>query len=622
MSAATRHRGPDGHGVVVGTEKSLEPKRLAYQHEQELVGEFERALSFLGHHRLAIIDLSERASQPFISSDSRSLLSFNGEIYNYIELRADLEKRGHRFKTDSDTEVLLASFLEWGEESFGKLNGDFAFCLWDQARAELYLVRDRTGIKPLFYCLDAKGLSFSSEVKGVIAGEEAASWVLNQTMAYHYLVADFPQASALEASFVEGIQTLAPGHFLRLSLKDFSVRKQTYWEYGKSETRQSEQAVEGFAEIFRDAVKIRTRSDVGLSSFLSGGLDSSSLVAMASEFVSPLETFSASFKGTQWDESEQIEKLSQHFGTQSHLLDFRHEDFEKDIEKIVRIQDQPFMTLNVYSQFKNIEGASKQKHRVVLDGGGADEYLAGYADYLLPAFADGLIDEKLLKSHEEERFKSYVNLSSQELYEASCREELRRVNYIQDEWRSRFRTEDIDRPLPLNFKRQEDGSFLKAALKDSVSSSWMNKNLIWDNRYLDLSGMALGVELRVPFQDFRLIDFCAQLSPKHMIHNRQTKRILREAMQTKLPKQTLEAQEKIGFVFPFCEMMRERADFYQFFVGLTKRKSFQDLSPFVDRSQVISELEEIREGRSYHYNIWRVFNLQLFVEQTGISVSS
>jgi asparagine synthase (glutamine-hydrolysing) len=558
MARALRHRGPDASGT------------------------FECAGGVLGHHRLSIIDLDARANQPFRSDDGRLALSFNGEIYNFIELREELRALGAGFRTTSDTEVVLRAFERWGPACFARLNGDFALLIHDEARRAVWGARDRLGVKPFFYSMDSRDALFASELKGLLSAP-GRRWTLNERLAYRYLAADFPDPDAMDETFVDEARSIKAAHWFKLDLERWTLVQTPYWTLDPQPRDLGEvEAARLFRETLEDAVRIRTRADVPLGAFLSAGLDSSSICALAAKFKPGLPTFSSVFPGSPVDESAGIDLLARHLGLPSHKTALDPRSFAADLEMLVRLQDQPFMTLNVYSQYKNLEFARNAGMKVMLDGGGGDEILAGYADYKLSAPPSGS----------------------------------RVVPWISEAWRRRFGKDGQDRPAPTNFEGSLHGSRLRHALRESVLRAWLNKSVSWDDRYLDLSGMALGVEVRVPFQDHRVVELALSLPPDLLLKGDETKRVLRLAVRDLLPAPIVEQRRKIGFEFPFCDLYAKDAGFRGVFEALLPEA---ERLPAVDAAAFRQTLAAISAGRSNDYNVWRPFNLALWLKAYGVN---
>ncbi len=570
----------------------------------------------LGHHRLSIIDLAEAAHQPCADPSQQVFLSFNGEVYNYRELREELQHNGHLFRTQSDTEVVLYAYLEWGEDCFTHFNGDFAIILVDLRRGVVVGARDRFGVKPLYYHHKPNTVTFASEVRAItpLLGNDAE---LDSEVAFHYLTASFPTPKTLQRSFVEGVLQIPAGHVFRYSLDQDTLHVEPYWMLSaRTEACTFCEAAERFDELLADAVRLRLQADVPVGSFLSGGMDSTSVVQYASKHVSDIATFSSVFPGTSVDESSLIRDVVDALGVQNiaNTVDFHR--FTDEIQDVVRLQDEPFSTLNVYTQYQNLALAAEAGFKVMLDGGGADEFLAGYDDYRILAAADtGTVEG--LTPHEQQRVRQLLTLDSESLrrhiHEESRQQ--RMVPYLDDTFRRRHRNGfQLDRPLDPLYQGRLAGSLLKHALFHSMCSAWMNKSVPWDNRYLDRSGMALGIEPRVPFQDHRVVEWVFRLPPEYIATGQTSKRLLRKVMRGRLPETVVNQKRKIGFEFPFVQHMQSKPRFASFFEDLATSQRFGERE-WVQQQAVRRELAHIRQGKSRNYNLWRVFNLHLWMQE-------
>lgn len=626
MSAALAHRGPDAMGVAAIPQGShtarLNLKRMTKSEGSPascpVFSEFFRGASgFLGHHRLSIIDMHEDATQPFTDPEGLVALSYNGEVYNYIELRSELAALGHTFRTTSDTEVVLHSYLQWGTGCFEHFNGDFAIVLYDHRSRSVVGARDRFGIKPLFYHRGESSFTFSSELRGFLDIPSYAP-ALNGAVAYHYLVADFPTYETLRSSFLQDVYSVPTAHWFVLDLDTLDIRFTPYWDLRDVQLRPEPPSLEGaareFDSILADAVSIRLRSDVRLGTFLSGGMDSPSIAWHASRRQPNIPTFTSVFPGTSKDEAGNVALIVKSLNLTNHCNEVVFDEFQREIESLVILQDEPFSTLNVYSQFKNLQYARHSGVKVILDGGGADEYLAGYSDYRVFAALDRN-DESFLTDREKARLSLLRDTDSEGLssWLENSERQSRTVAYLHPEFRKAHRPSGyrVDRPIDTNYSGVHHGSYLKNALLHSTTGAWMNKSIEWDNRYLDRSGMRLAIEGRVPFQDHRLVEIAISLPPEHFYNHGFSKYILRRAMRNRLPAEIVDQKEKVGFEFPFIELLRSNESFFSFFNEMAGQKQLSDYG-FADTAVLRNELKNIKEGNSGNYNVWRVFNLYLW----------
>ncbi|HEY6504790.1 MAG TPA: asparagine synthase (glutamine-hydrolyzing), partial [Chitinophagaceae bacterium] len=390
MTDSLAHRGPDREGL--------------WQNANGKV--------LLGHRRLSIIDLSDAASQPMhfnaaltTSGASRYTIIHNGEIYNYIELREELQKKGYSFRTGSDTEVILAAYDHYYDECVEHFDGMFSFVIWDEEEQELFAARDRFGEKPFYYSFNGSDFIFGSEIKALwAAGIERKP---NLQLLFNFITigyTDNPERP--EETFFENIFKLpaASRLYYTPSSKELIIEK--YWDIDPAIQHKKisdTEAIEKFAALFSGSVKRRLRSDVTVGTSLSGGLDSSSVVAMASRFItdpSLFSSFTAQFPGFDKDESVFAAQAAKQFGIRQHTIDITVNDLVNDWERFLYFQEEPFGSASAYAQYKVFELAKQYNVKVLLDGQGADETLAGYPKYYKWYWQELFLKRKLVKSKE------------------------------------------------------------------------------------------------------------------------------------------------------------------------------------------------------------------------------
>ncbi len=353
------HRGPDGEGYVLLDARGREqPVALKGRLTDALGASPHRYTIALGHRRLAIVDLSPLGHQPMATEDGRCWVTYNGEIYNYVELREELRGKGHRFRSASDTEVLLAAYREWGEACVTRFNGMFAFAIWDGDRRRLFCARDRLGVKPFYYAWDGVRFAFASEIKGLLPVIERPS--PNQRAVFDYLEGACLDHS--EDTFFEGIRQLPPAHTLTVETQ-VTVRR--YWDFPApgSSGLSMQDAAERFRHLFRDAVRLRLRSDVPIGTCLSGGLDSSSIVCVANdlmfvEHTVPREligerqkTFSSCFEDPAYDERQFIRSVVEQTGAEAHYTFPDPKELAESVSQLVWRQDEPFGSTSIFAQW-------------------------------------------------------------------------------------------------------------------------------------------------------------------------------------------------------------------------------------------------------------------------------
>ncbi|HPD13576.1 MAG TPA: asparagine synthase (glutamine-hydrolyzing) [Planctomycetota bacterium] len=619
MADAQRHRGPDGEGFAL---LSLDPHGSRGFSRNAPPPAVPRPVGGFAFRRLAILDLTDAAAQPMSNDDGSVWLVFNGEVYNYVELRAELEARGCRFRSTGDTEVVLRAYEAWGVDCFARFNGMWGIGLWDARQGALILCRDRFGVKPLHYHFDGTRLVFASEIKALLE----APWVRREpddTAIADYLV--HRRVNCTEHTFFRGIWSLPAGHFLRLELPSPvpQLRLAKWWdirEHLKEPPHSEAACFEEFRRLFRDAVRVRLRSDVPVGTALSGGLDSSSVVCTARPFLRAgnQKAFSACYEGFELDEKRYIDLVVEHTGVESHVTRPTAESLLSDLERFVWHQEEPVRTTSMYAQFKVFELARREGTPVTLDGQGADETLAGYP-YFFPVHFAGLLasgrlvawwHEAAAYARNHRRSLPYAWLSTLAGF-ASHRRMIRLAN--------RFSHEDKASWVSPPLRHLAAGI---AAERPSVFGGRLNQRLYevfaWDGlpallRYEDRNSMAHSVESRLPFMDWRLVVFLFSLPASFKIRDGTTKWILRQAMAGTVPAAILARHDKIGFATP------ERAWIRSASAGpladLVERAIARDFG-WWDPRRLSRLWRRFREGQaSSAGSIWRVANLMLWRER-------
>jgi asparagine synthase (glutamine-hydrolysing) len=543
MVESIRARGPDGRGIW---------------HSSRVV---------LGHVRLSIIDLSDFARQPMVDDSTGMVLVFNGEIYNFIELRKALELKGHVFQSKSDTEVFLRGYVEWGRAVFEKLVGMWAAVLYDPRSEELVISRDRFGIKPLYYCFSGGELIFASTPRGIISGMPSSPGI-NLAVARDFLVNR--SVDETNQTFFNGIQSFPPASvaIVRLGEKqggtNLPIRR--YWDpasyidHEVSGRLSFDSATQKFQEYLFDAVRIHTRSDVEVASCLSGGLDSSTIVsilARVEEGATIKKVFSADFPGFSYDESAYSSLVATKFGLDKISVSPSTENFMMDLDGLFGAQEEPFGSTGVYVQWKVFEAVASHRVKVVLDGQGADEYLGGYFSFLIPYAI-----EQLLRLHVKEGLnallaywrggspKHYLLSNSRSLLTRLLGWDASRVPSPLGRYLSRnmmsLPSSKCDTSKVSSIGTGDRVPPSKAMLLRYMQSSSLPALL----RYEDRNSMWFSIESRVPFLDHRLVECALSLPIEFLLGYGTTKRVLRAAAVGITPNEVICRKDKIGFGNP------------------------------------------------------------------------
>lgn len=557
MIHAIAHRGPDGERVWSNNNQSV----------------------LLGHRRLSIIDLSENAAQP-MHYLNRYTIVHNGEIYNYIELKEFLTDKGYGFQSQSDTEVILAAYDFWKEECLKYFDGMFSFAIWDEKEQQLFAARDRFGEKPFYYYEDDRYLIFASEMKALWAAGVEKS--IDEKMMLNYLTLGYVQNAAdKEQTFFNNIYSLPPAHYFKYKPSGHRLVVKKYWRLDK-EIRiiiTAEDAIEKFNELFTASVKRRLRSDVMVGTSLSGGLDSSSIVSTIQELKTNgagLKTFSAVFPGFEKDESTYINLITDKTGIHNFKTQPDADGLIKDFEKLCYHQEEPFSSSSIYAQFKVFEAAKQQQVKVLLDGQGADETLAGYHKYIHWYLQEVLSRHKLgatqkeiaalKKNHTPFRW----NIKN---YFAAFLPMHAAMQLEKNEYRKTIHQPDINAEfLKLQRGREWEGIHkpVVTKLNDILHFNTTELGLEELLRYADRNSMAHGIEVRLPFLDHKLVEFIFSLPSNLKIHEGWTKWLLRTAMDKKLPDEIVWRKDKVGYEPPQQQWMENKT--LQEYMHEAKRK--------------------------------------------------
>lgn len=573
----------------------------------------------LGMRRLSIIDL-QSGQQPIYNEDGSKLIVFNGEIYNYRELRRDLEARGYPFKTNSDTETILHAFEEYGTDCVRHLRGMFAFAIWDKKAESLFIARDRVGKKPLFYSHTSAGnFVFGSELKTLLTHGEISRDIDDAALDAYLTFGYVPE----EFCIFSDAKKLAPGHFL--VFKDGKVETQKYWDFdysSNSEIKSEEEYVEALREKIRDAVKVRLISEVPLGAFLSGGVDSSSIVGLMSQILDkPVKTFSIGFNEDSFNELKYARIAAKHFNTEHHEFTLTP-DFVSIVDDLVWHFDEPFSDSSALPTYM-VSKMARDYVTVVLSGDGGDELFAGYTRYVIDRERSGLgqlpsaLRRNVLRpvssalSHGA-RGKNY-------LYNASLDATDRYIDSV-----SQFNTPRRGYLYSADFKAKlnEDfgrGEELFQFLAASVSTdNQVHRLLYLDSKtYLpgdiltkvDRMSMAASLEARVPLLDHELIEFVVGMPAELKLKGLQTKYIFKKAMEGIVPHEILH-REKQGFGVPIGDWINAQLK-DRIYSDLTERRTIE--RGYFDPGYIKTLLDEHRRGRRDHsHAVWVLWMLELW----------
>lgn len=642
MTDIIRHRGPDDEGFVLFQELSTMPRvcggqdtpddayqaSIAYAPKEKLssLGDYPVTLA-LGHRRLSIVDLSPLGHQPMSSADGRYWIVFNGEVYNHIELRAELEKVGYQFISYSDTEVIIAAYREWGKECLSRFNGMFAFLIYDREQCTLFVARDRFGVKPLYYRVSENGIAFASEIKQftVLPDWQAR---MNGQRVYDFL--NWGITDHTDETLFAGVFQLRGGEVLELKVRNHGIdqgglsagrRLPAYRWYqlsGEPFSGSIKDAAEEFRVRFTDAVRLHLRADVPVGSCLSGGLDSSSIVCIMNRILQENDahalqkTFSACADIKRFDEREFIDDVVRHTGVEGHYVYPDLANLFSTCEAITWHQDEPFGSTSIYAQWEVFKLAAQNGVKVMLDGQGADEQLAGYHPYfgirLARLFRTGHWLEFCREMWAIREVHGYstrwvIQQALNNLLPEAVRQPLRKLvgkpTVAMTNWLN-MKALGAKAGDPFRKSSAKIGSVMELSHAQLTASN-LQMLLHWEDR----DSMAHSIESRVPFLDYRLVEFVLGLPEEFKISNGITKRVLREGMQGILPETIRNRMDKLGFVTPEEVWLREHSP-DQFRRAL---REAVDFSRGVLNENANLLLEKMISGDApFNFLIWRLIS--------------
>lgn len=544
MTRLAAHRGPDGEGI------KLFP------------------FGALGHRRLSILDLSELGSQPFCDPSGRYWITYNGEIYNYLELRSQLKALGHSFHTGTDTEVLLTAWIEWGEGALQKFNGMFAFVIFDTHSDSFFAARDRFGVKPLYYYQRERGVAFASEIKQFTA---LNGW---KATVNHSRARDFLCRGVIDhtpETLFSGVRQLEGGFLMQGSAKNFMV-KRWYDPKPKPFEGSFEEAAELFCTLLSDAVRLRLRADVEVGSCLSGGLDSSSIVCLMANALADKKmqkTFSAVSPIARFDESPYMMAVIEKVQVEHFTVAPEAEELLKKLDEIVYYQDEPFATTSVFAQWKVFELVKSRGVKVMLDGQGADEQMGGYHTFFGNHFYELFRSLRLLHLLKEVRAAKRMHPG------LKC---WRRLAALMIPWRK----------VPRGFN-------------EHLYLQTTRTNLPMLLHLEDRDSMAHSVESRTPFLDYRLVELSLSLPHHFQIRQGVTKQVLRAGMEGILPEKIARRVDKLGFATPESHWALQHFE-------RPLHEALEHSSGYVEPGMK-ERFERMRRGKiPYSSEVWRVIS--------------
>lgn len=596
MSSVIRHRGPDGSGSYVSGEIGL------------------------GHRRLSIIDLRGGA-QPISNEDGTLQVVFNGEIYNFVELREDLVRFGHRFETRSDTEVIVHAYEQWGADCVARFNGIFSFALWDSAKRQLLLARDHLGVKPLYYVTAGGRLLFASEIKSLLQNRECPRHVDMEALGALFTLRYVPSPDTL----FQGIKKLPPAHILLAGAKGLEVRR--YWTATpkRREDCDEDTLVEMYQSLVEDAVRLQMRSDVPVGLFLSSGVDSSALLALMSRVASePVRTFTIGFEdGNKSNETQDARAIAKQFGAEHHEMIVHAKDYEDYYERYLWHIEEPVGN-ETAAAFYFVSMIASSKVKVALTGQGADEPWAGYHRYIgvrlselysrLPHFlTDSLVKPAVKRFSKNERARRAVfSLSESDVLSRF----VKIYSFYDSDMKARLFQEWLKESISTDGKQAR--RVLSRLHSDVSGLDPLTQMLYMDTRASlpddllmvgDKTSMANSIEARVPFLDYRLIEFVESLPPNFRLRGLRGKYLHKRAAEKWLPKHIVYRKKK-GFANPIDQWLRGRMRRY---VGDCLLSDSAAVNQYFDRSFIRKMVADHEAGRQdYLRHIYLLISFELW----------
>lgn len=613
MTQSLAHRGPDDFGFL-----AVDAGGAVHTWADEGAAPVDRARVCLGNRRLKIVDLSQAGHQPMADVTGRYRIVYNGEIYNYLELRAELEAGGVVFHSGCDTEVAVNAYAIWGGECFSRFNGMWALAIYDTVDETLVLSRDRFGVKPLYVWRGDDVVAFGSEAKAVLAHPDVPRSTDLRTV-YNYAARHYRWVDGSKATFFEGIDNLPAGHVWTIH-RDGRIDERRFWALDPERFEPGitdAEAVDRFRELFEDAVRVRLRADVPVATLLSGGLDSSSVTCMAARVADqPVTTFSARFDEEGFDEGPYIQATADHTGADARFIYPRSPDLLATLDRMLAFSDEPICTATWFAHWCVMEEVAGRGFPVILNGHVGDELFAGYWDHYMYNLID--LERTDPAAFEAERAAWSANHGRDPVEYATT---LARVQALES-----------GAAGPADSLTQYDvvvGADVRAAAAvpdrpdpfagRDILTSRLYQELRYETvpatlRPEDRNSMAHSIESRSPFLDFRLVEFAFALPGRCKVRGGLGKWMIREGMRGILPELVRTRQDKQGLVAPTEAWFRGSSHDAVRDILASPELAARGL---LDQREVLRHFDDHVAGKANHYlAIWQWLNLELWMRRT------
>lgn len=595
MRDALTHRGPDDAGVWINKDRKIA----------------------LAHRRLSVIDLSRAGRQPMSDDEGKILITYNGEIYNFQEIRKELEKRGYRFRTRTDTEVIIYAYKEWGVNCLQRFNGMFALGIYDDKKKIIFLARDRVGKKPLYYAQYNSKFVFVSELKALTRDPEFPKEIDLNALNFYFAYGYIPGELCIFAK----VKKLLPAHALTYDLKTKEMKRWRYWQLSLDKTEEvsdEEQLLGELEYLLEDATKLRMISDVPLGVFLSGGVDSSLVTAMMARVSDkPVRTFSIGFEEKKYDELSYAQIVARYFSTNHHEFIVKPDAIEV-LPELVKQFDEPFADSSLIPTYY-VSREAKQEVTVALSGDGGDELFGGYQNYfqaggdrliarVFPSFfrnllssagkvlPDGIKGKNSLLRLGYNEYDAFVDINMDSFFKISLRREIfekQVLNYLGEEFYAPelYRKSWMMNSLPRDFLEKMTYSDYKVYLPDDILVK------------VDRASMLVSLEIRAPLLDYRIAEFSYQKIPARMKLKGFTKKYLLKKLARRLLPRELNLERKQGFAIPIKEWFKNQLGDY------LKEILVEGRNEFINHNYPLVILERHKKGIDETH---RLFSLLMF----------